>query len=179
MVIKLRPKDAIAYNNRGHAKLELEDYKGAVADCTKAIKLKPDYALAYFIRGSSFGVIKQYKKAKSDFMRAIKLGFRVPQELLDGCNENSDSLDQYIPAGHPPKYDDASLKKLIGLPIKTIISILGSPEDDYYLEAAGQRQLRFIVLYKSEYSDPEPTRVLLVFKKRNKSDWVCIKSHPL
>jgi tetratricopeptide (TPR) repeat protein len=178
-VIKLRAKDAMAYGQRGYAKFQLEDDQGAIADCTKAIKLKPDCALAYFVRGSAFGVLQQYKKAKSDFMRAIKLGFRVPQELLDECNENSNGLEQYIPPGHPPQYDDASLKKLIGLPIKTIISILGSPEDDYYLEAAGQRQLRFIVLYKSEFSDPKPTRVLLVFKKQNKSDWVCIKSHPL
>lgn len=109
--------------------------------------------------------------------------------ILFGCEESisqtkkssciPDSIKQYIPPGHPPKYDDASLKKLIGLPIKSIVFILGPPEDDYLVEAVGQRQLRFVVLYESEYSEAKTTQVLLVFKKRNKSDWICIKSHPL
>jgi hypothetical protein len=109
--------------------------------------------------------------------------------ILLGCTESisqtkkpsgiPDSIRQYIPPGHPPKYDEASLNKLIGLPIKTITYILGPPEDDYYLEVKEQRQLQFYVLYKPEFSDPEPTRVLLIFEKRNKSDWICIRAHPL
>ena len=41
--IKLNPKDAKAYNNRGGTKNMLGDYKGAIADWEKAIELNPSY----------------------------------------------------------------------------------------------------------------------------------------
>ena len=46
-IIDYQEKDyyeyAAAYYNRGRAKRSLEDYKGAIADYTKAIELKSDY----------------------------------------------------------------------------------------------------------------------------------------
>lgn len=36
-----------AYNNRGIAKKNLKDYKGAIKDYTKAIEIDPDYTTAY------------------------------------------------------------------------------------------------------------------------------------
>ena len=49
--IELNPNYAKAYYNRGIAKFDLQDYKGAIADYTKAIELNPNYAKAYYNRG--------------------------------------------------------------------------------------------------------------------------------
>ena len=40
--IELNPNDAKAYYNRGLAKSDLQDYKGAIADFNKAIELNPN-----------------------------------------------------------------------------------------------------------------------------------------
>ena len=45
-VIELDPENANAYINRGFSKHNLEDYKGAIEDYTKAIELDPNDALA-------------------------------------------------------------------------------------------------------------------------------------
>ena len=39
--LKLAPTDGAAFGNRGIAKLELQDYQGAVAELTEALKLDP------------------------------------------------------------------------------------------------------------------------------------------
>ena len=70
---------------RATAKYELKDYRGAIADYTKAIELKPDYAQAYNKRGFAYLMLGPKSKAQADFKRAIELGYRVPQEALDAC----------------------------------------------------------------------------------------------
>ena len=52
--IRLDPKFAPAYVNRGLAYAAKGDLDKAFADCTKAIELKPDYADAYYGRGDAF-----------------------------------------------------------------------------------------------------------------------------
>ena len=49
--IRLKPDYALAYNNRGNAKMDLGDLEGARADYNEAIRLKPDLAEAYDSRG--------------------------------------------------------------------------------------------------------------------------------
>jgi tetratricopeptide (TPR) repeat protein len=44
--IKLNPKDASAFNNRGNAKFAKGDLNGTVADYNQAIQLNPQYGLA-------------------------------------------------------------------------------------------------------------------------------------
>jgi tetratricopeptide (TPR) repeat protein len=51
-VIKINPNDALAYSNRGTAKLALGDNNGAIADFDRAIKINPNYANAYLERGN-------------------------------------------------------------------------------------------------------------------------------
>ena len=60
------------YNNRGSAKGNLQDYKGAIADYTKAIELNPNYAYAYYNRGLAKVNLKDYKGAIADFNKAIE-----------------------------------------------------------------------------------------------------------
>ena len=51
--IRLDPKDATAYNNRGSARYDRKEYDGAIADYDQAIRLDPKYATAYNNRGSA------------------------------------------------------------------------------------------------------------------------------
>ena len=73
--IKLDPKNAMAYYDRGIAKIELSDLKGSMLDFDEAIKLDPRLAKAYFIRGVLKGIdLKDYAGAIKDFDEVIKLG---------------------------------------------------------------------------------------------------------
>ena len=62
---------AESYYNRGNAKLQSEDYDGAIEDSTEAIRLKDDFVDAYFVSGAAKverpnpdygGAIKDYNK---------------------------------------------------------------------------------------------------------------------
>jgi tetratricopeptide (TPR) repeat protein len=63
------------YYNRGLSKNSLQDYKGAIADFTKAIEIKPEYALAYYERGLAKYFLQDYKGAIADNTKAIELEF--------------------------------------------------------------------------------------------------------
>ena len=53
--IRLDPKYAIAYNNRGDAWYHKKEYDKAIADFNEAIRLDPKTAVAYSNRGSLVG----------------------------------------------------------------------------------------------------------------------------
>jgi tetratricopeptide (TPR) repeat protein len=76
--IQLKPKDALAYYNRGLAHSGLKDDKGAVDDYTQAIKLKPNFADAYHSRGLIRSLLKDSKGAIADFDQAIQLKPNYP-----------------------------------------------------------------------------------------------------
>ena len=63
---------AEAYYNRGIQKRYLEDYKGAIADYSKAISLRVDYYKAYNNRGYAKLLTEDYAGAISDFTLTIK-----------------------------------------------------------------------------------------------------------
>ena len=71
--IRLKPDYAAAYNNRGNAKSDLQQYKEAIADYDEAIRLKADYAKAYYNRGIAKDDLQQYKAAIADYDEAIHL----------------------------------------------------------------------------------------------------------
>lgn len=58
---------------RGLKNYNLEKYKEAILDCTKAIKLDPKNIDAYVIRGESKGQLQNFKSAIDDFTKAITL----------------------------------------------------------------------------------------------------------
>jgi tetratricopeptide (TPR) repeat protein len=61
------------YFVRGLSKASLEDYRGAIADFTKAIEIGPQDADAYLNRGFRKGRLKDYRGAIADFTRAIEI----------------------------------------------------------------------------------------------------------
>jgi len=70
--IRLKPDDAVAYNNRGCAKKSLYQYKGAIEDYTQAIKLSPD-SLYYRNRGNAKRALQNYAGAIDDYCEAVCL----------------------------------------------------------------------------------------------------------
>jgi tetratricopeptide (TPR) repeat protein len=61
------------YFNRAVAKLNLQDYRGAIVDFTKAIELNPNFAEVYFHRGMCKAILEDYRGAIVDFTKAIGL----------------------------------------------------------------------------------------------------------
>ena len=60
------------YSKIGYSKYILTDFKGAIADFTKAIEINPNDAVYYYKRGLSKNELKDYKGAISDYTRAIE-----------------------------------------------------------------------------------------------------------
>ena len=59
--------------DKGNVKLRLQDYKGAIADFTKAIELDPSYVKeAYYNRGLSKARLQDNRGAIADFTKAIE-----------------------------------------------------------------------------------------------------------
>ena len=79
--IRLDPKFAHAYNNRGFAYAELSQYERAIEDYNEAIHLNPDYALAYGNRALVYTLLGRDAEAKQDIDQAIELG--IDRTLLE------------------------------------------------------------------------------------------------
>jgi len=71
--IRLNPKFAKAYGDRGVAYGYKGDYDIAMSDCNQAIRLDPKLALAYRCRGEAYYRKEDYDKAIKDYTEAIKL----------------------------------------------------------------------------------------------------------
>ncbi|MEP6616487.1 MAG: tetratricopeptide repeat protein [Ginsengibacter sp.] len=63
---------ALKYYNNGNTKKKSNDFKGAIADYSKAIEINPKYSQAYNNRGSAYGSLSDFKTALSDFNNAVK-----------------------------------------------------------------------------------------------------------
>jgi tetratricopeptide (TPR) repeat protein len=72
--IRLDPKYAGAYSNRGVAHSDLGRHQRAIEDFNQAIRLDPEYATAYNNRGIAFKKIGQLDRSCVDFWRACDLG---------------------------------------------------------------------------------------------------------
>jgi tetratricopeptide (TPR) repeat protein len=72
-VIRLDPKDAGAYIQRGFAYQGKGDYNKAITDCDEAIRLDPKNACVYIQRGFVYQGKGDYDKAITDYDEAIRL----------------------------------------------------------------------------------------------------------
>ena len=77
------PDNSTAYNNRGGAKLNQGDAKGALADFNKAISLKKDYADAYDNRGKAKITLGDKAGACEDWQKASSLGLETSKDLIE------------------------------------------------------------------------------------------------
>ena len=71
--IKLNPKYAEAYYNRGNIYNNQGKYDLALAEFNQAIKFKPKYAKAYYNRGLVYKTQRNIERVISDFEKAAKL----------------------------------------------------------------------------------------------------------
>src|SRR5262245_15177418 len=81
-IIKLNPKDAIAYHNRGEAFSHKGDVDRAIADYNKAIEFNPNYAPAYNSRGRAYTSKGDYVHAVADVTKAVE---HAPQKGYRPC----------------------------------------------------------------------------------------------
>jgi tetratricopeptide (TPR) repeat protein len=71
--IRLDPKHALTYIERGSIWLDKEDYDKAFADYNQAIKLEPRLTLAYLKRAKAWDELRQFDKALADYDLAIQI----------------------------------------------------------------------------------------------------------
>ena len=71
--IDLKPNFLEAYNNRGNAYCEMDEFDLAIDDFNEVVVIKPDYAEAYNNRGTAYKNKGNYDCAIMDYNTAIKL----------------------------------------------------------------------------------------------------------
>jgi tetratricopeptide (TPR) repeat protein len=85
--IKINPKFAKAYNNRGIAYIWKKQYDLAIADLSKAIELDPKNGKAYNNRAVVYSYQGEADKARQDLQKAQSLGIAVNPDFLKQIEE--------------------------------------------------------------------------------------------
>jgi len=92
------------YINRGAARRELGDYKGAIDDYTQAVKIAPESASVYYERGGARRELGDYKGAIDDYTQTIKISPEFASAYYErggACRELGDykgAIDDYTQA---------------------------------------------------------------------------------
>jgi tetratricopeptide (TPR) repeat protein len=68
--IRLNPKNAAAFNNRGNLYLSKRKYDRAIQDYDEALRLDPNNALHLKNRANAFRITGQYRRAIADYLKA-------------------------------------------------------------------------------------------------------------
>ena len=87
--IRLDPKNAAAFNNRGLAHMSKSDNDRAFADFNEAIRLNPNFAAAFIDRGVAYARKGDNNRAIVDYNEAIRLD---PKNALAFCNRGRAKL---------------------------------------------------------------------------------------
>lgn len=91
--VELNPTNAAAYNNRGNAKVALDQHQEAIADYDEALRIDPQYALAYSNRGNAKAALGQYQEAIADYDEAIRIN---PQYAPAHSNKEDVSVQRVV-----------------------------------------------------------------------------------
>jgi len=95
--IRLDPKYAYAYNNRGNAYKDLGQYKRAIEDYDQALRLDPKYAYAHYNRGNAYKKIGQHANVANDYNKYLQI-----HGNKDGDADKVRCIIREL--GHEPKY---------------------------------------------------------------------------
>ena len=82
-VIKINPKNPVAFYNRGIVRHDTGNEQGAIADWSAAIEIDPRYADAYLNRGITKETLGDLKGACADWEKAATLGLKEPAEWIE------------------------------------------------------------------------------------------------
>jgi len=75
------------YFDMGDLKANLEDYRGTIADYTKAIEIDPNYAIAYNGRGLAKLILGQLDDGCLDLSKAGEFGLGEAYDIIkEACN---------------------------------------------------------------------------------------------
>ena len=81
---------SLQYYCRGNCKKLLNDFKGALADFTKAIKYNPNFAEAYYRRADIKTILNDKESAALDYIKAIELN----PELAETFNGDQVKIEE-------------------------------------------------------------------------------------
>lgn len=82
--LKNNPKDVIAYEQRGQARLALKDVEGALEDANQLLKLNPNAFSGYNLRGAILSQKGDIKGAKAAWARGTQL---LQNQMLQDANQ--------------------------------------------------------------------------------------------
>jgi tetratricopeptide (TPR) repeat protein len=71
--LKINPRDAKAYFNRGNAYDDKGQYDQAISDFNKVLEIDPKFENAYINRGNAYANKGQYDQAISDYTKALEI----------------------------------------------------------------------------------------------------------
>ena len=92
--IRLNPKDANAYNNRGSAKLDLGDKQEAISDYNESILINPNFANPYNGRGNVKRALGDEQGAIADYNKAIQINPEYAEPYNNRGNAKDDLGDK-------------------------------------------------------------------------------------
>ncbi len=67
-------KNATAYDSRAEIKFNLNDYKGCIDDCDKALSINPNISNTYFLKGRAIYRLGNKEKACEYWSKAGDVG---------------------------------------------------------------------------------------------------------
>jgi tetratricopeptide (TPR) repeat protein len=76
--IRIDPRNAVAFRNRGALNTRTQRYERAIADFTDAIRLDQGVAAAFYGRALALRYVGQYGRAVADYRKALKLQLDDP-----------------------------------------------------------------------------------------------------
>tara|TARA_B110000211_G_scaffold88694_1_gene103768 strand:- start:1094 stop:1420 length:327 start_codon:yes stop_codon:yes gene_type:complete len=85
-----------AYNNRGMAHFELENYENAIANFTNCLIIDPNDARAYTNRGEAYGGLGNYEDAITDFTIATRIDPDYARAYYDRGTKQRSSIAIWI-----------------------------------------------------------------------------------
>ena len=118
--IRLDPKFAQAYNNRGGTYYGKGEFDKAIADFSEAIRLNPKYAHAYYNRGLVYSKQGENRKADEEFARAKELGYTAVS--ADEAKASKQGKEIAVDLGHGVKLE------MVLIPAGGFL--MGSPDSD-------------------------------------------------